>query len=96
MTIELTKENVRFRIDSSKARYALMCDIYFKNADTLNALLNRALKNINIMQEKILESEKTVYPFMLMSEAIEIIKQNSGTSDYIAPKASIEFVHCSH
>ncbi len=33
---ELSKDNVRFRRDSSKAKHNYLCDIYFKDTDTLN------------------------------------------------------------
>lgn len=75
---ELSKENVRFRRDSSKARYTYMCDIYFKDADSLNTFIRKAINNIDMVQEQVLGGEKTVYPFMLMSEAREIIKQSRG------------------
>ncbi len=78
VAVELSIDNVRFRRDSSKARYTYMCDIYFKDADTLNAFLRKTMHNIDMVEEKILEGEKTIYPYMFLDKARKIIEQSRG------------------
>ncbi len=77
---ELTKSNVRFRKDSSKARYSYMCDVYFKDVDTLTAFLKKAMSDVQMIQEKALDGEATIYPFMLLNEGREILQKNRGVA----------------
>lgn len=77
---ELSKSNVRFRKDSSKARYTSMCDVYFKDVDTLTAFLKKAMSEVQMVQEKALEGEVTIYPLMLLKEGREILQKNRGVA----------------
>ena len=77
---ELSKSNARFRKDSSKARYTYMCDVYFKDVDTLNAFLKKAMGNVQMVQEKALEGETIIYPFMLLKEGREILQKIRGVA----------------
>ena len=49
---ELSKANARIRKDSSKARYSYMCDVYFKDVDTLTAFLKKAMSDVQIGTRK--------------------------------------------
>lgn len=75
---ELSKANVRFRKDSSKARYTYMCDVYFKDVDTLTAFLKKAMSDVQMVQKKLLDDDKIIYPFMLLDKGREILQQNRG------------------
>ena len=75
---ELSKSNVRFRKDSSKARYSYMCDVYFKDVDTLTAFLKKAMSDVEMVQKKLLDDDKTIYPFMLLKEGREILQKSRG------------------
>ena len=77
---ELSKSNVRFRKDSSKAHYSYMCDVYFKDVDTLNAFLKKAMSDVEMVQKKLLDDDKTIYPFMLLKEGREILQKNRGVA----------------
>lgn len=75
---ELSKATVRFRKDSSKARYTYMCDVYFKNVDALNVFLKKGMSNVEMVQKKLLDDDQIIYPFMLLDKGREITQRGRG------------------
>lgn len=77
---EFSKANARFRKDSSKARYTYMCDVYFKDVDTLTAFLKKAMGDVQMVQKKLLDDDQTIYPFMLLDKGREIMQKSRGVT----------------
>ena len=71
----MSKECARFRKDTSKTKYSTMCDIYFKDADSLNKFIKRGMSNIDMVENKVMGSEKKIYPYMLLDAAREIVRE---------------------
>ncbi len=72
---EISKECARFRKDTSKARYSTMCNIYFKDADSLNKFMKRSMSNIDMVENMVMDSQKKIYPYMLLDAAREIVRE---------------------